>query len=546
MPPLAGERMATGQTIEDEDGSVAVRRQRGVRGGMTVKEGLKQDTTDHSLTAIDARGLYKSFGGVQALVGADLGADYGQVLAVLGENGAGKSTIMKILAGALRPDSGEVLVGGAKLALGDALAAERFGIAAVFQELSIIPDLTVAENVFLRREPRRAGLISARRLIEATKDLLERLNVTGIKPTVRGRELSLSQRQIVEIVKAAAREPRILILDEPTSALGEEQVNWLLGWIRVWRDQGRCVVFISHRFTEVKDVADVLAVYRGGKLVARYFARNVNDGEVMRAMCGREVERMVPAPPALDPDARVVLSVRELRVRGSRGTTNLDLKAGEILGVGGLVGQGQLEFFRALFGDAPYQGVIYVRGKPLRIRRPADAIRAGIGIAFVPAERKTEGLLLRRSLRENIALASLRAFSRWGVLEASRENEAVKRLMSQLHIVAPGPRQPVIRLSGGNQQKAVIAKWLMSQSDIFLLYDVTRGVDVGAKQELYHLVLSLVKAGAGVLYYSTDTEELVGLCHRVAVFHDGFVIRVIARQELTDRALVSAAFGHGG
>ena len=216
---------------------------------------------------------------------------------------------------------------------------------------------------------------------------------------------------------------------------------------------------------------------------------------------------------------------------------------GEILGVGGLVGQGQLDFFRALFGDARYQGTIRVKGQTVRIRRPTDAIRAGMGIALVPAERKTEGLLLRRSVRENIALASLRTFSRWGVLTGGLSGAPPLTSSSRLHIVTSGLRQPAGRLSGGNQQKVVIGKWLLSKSDIFLLYDVTRGVDIGAKEEIYRIVLELAKNGAAVLYYSTDMEELLRLCHRVAVFHDGFVIRVLEHEELSDTVLVSAAFG---
>ena len=493
--------------------------------------------------AVDARGVSKSFGGAVALQGADLTASYGQVFAVLGENGAGKSTLMKVLAGALRPDSGRVMVNGAPLRLGDPLAAEAAGIGAVFQELTVIPDLTVAQNIFLRREPRRFGLISMRKLVEATEQLFDELSVTGISPTRRGRDLSLAQKQIVEIAKVSARRPSIVILDEPTSALGEEQVVWLFDQVRAWRAEGRCVLLITHRFGEVKEMADVLGVYRAGRLVSTFRAGEADDDEVMRAMCGRDVERMIPTPPPLDPGAPMVLSVEGFRLPRSRGKTDLGLHAGEILGVGGLVGQGQLDFFRALFGDERHQGTIRVKDKAVRIRRPTDAIRAGMGIALVPAERKTEGLLLRRSLRENMALASLRTFSRWGLLNGGAERSAVVDIVDRLHIVTPGLRQPAGRLSGGNQQKVVIGKWLLSESDIFLLYDVTRGVDIGAKEEIYRIVLELAKKGAAVLYYTTDMEELLRLCHRVAVFHDGFVTRMLEREELSDTVLVSAAFG---
>jgi ribose transport system ATP-binding protein len=373
--------------------------------------------------------------------------------------------------------------------------------------------------------------------------LFERLKVTGISPYRRGRDLSLAEKQIVEIVKVSSRDPRIVILDEATSALGEKQVAWLLELVRAWRAAGRCVLLITHRFGEVKEVSDVLAVYRGGRLVSTFDTAGVDDDEVMRAMCGRDVDRMIPSPKPLDPGAPTVLSVEGLRVHGSRGRTDLKLHAGEILGVGGLVGQGQLEFFRALFGDTGYQGKICVKGKAVRIRRPTDAIAAGLGIAYVPPERKTEGLLLRRSLRENVALASLKAFSRWGVLNGDAERAAVNGVVDNLHIVTSGLRQPAGRLSGGNQQKVVIGKWLLRESDILLLYDITRGVDVGAKEEIYRIVLRVADEGKAVLYYSTDMEELLRLCHRVAVFHDGFVGRLIEREQLSDTAIVAAAFG---
>jgi ribose transport system ATP-binding protein len=493
--------------------------------------------------AVNAEGVSKSFGGAVALRSADLTARYGQVLAILGENGAGKSTLMKVLAGAVRPDSGSVHINRVPLRLGDPVASETAGIGAVFQELTVIPDLTVAQNIFLRREPRTGGLISMKRLIEATEQLFDELSVTGISPARRGRDLSLAQKQVVEIAKVSARRPSIVILDEPTSALGEDQVAWLLDQVREWRAEGRCVLLITHRFKEVKEIADVLGVYRAGRLVNTFPADVAVDDEVMRAMCGRDVERMIPSPPPLDPNKPTVLAVESFRTGRSHSRTNLDLHAGEILGVGGLVGQGQLDFFRALFGDARYQGVIRVKGKTVRIRRPTDAIRAGMGIALVPAERKTEGLLLRRSLRENLALASLKTFSRWGVITNSSERQAVVDIVSRLHIVTSGLSQPAGRLSGGNQQKTVIGKWLLSKSDILLLYDVTRGVDVGAKEEIYRIVLELAQRGAAVLYYSTDMEELLRLCHRVAVFHDGFVNRTLEREELSDTVLVSAAFG---
>ena len=493
--------------------------------------------------AVEAARITKSFGGTVALTGADLVARYGEVVAILGENGAGKSTLMRVLAGTLKPDGGIVRVDGNAMRLGDPLASEAAGIGAVFQELTTIPDLTVAQNLFLRRAPRRYGLISARRSIEETERLFDELGIENISPTARGRELTLAEKQVVEIARASAGRPRVVILDEPTSALAEKQVEWLLDLVRSWRDEGRCVLLITHRYAEVKSVADVLSVYRTGRLVASYSIEEANDDDVIQAMCGRPIEQIVPAAPPLSDEAPVVLELSGFRSSVARRSTELSMRAGEIVGVGGLVGQGQLEFFHALFGDGHALGTVRIRGEVVRIRRPTDAIRHGMGIALVPADRKTEGLLLRRSLRENIALASLRNFSRWGVLATTRERAAVEGEISRLRIATTGLRQPVGRLSGGNQQKAVIAKWLLSEGQIFLLYDITRGVDIGAKAEIYRIVLGLAERGATILYYSTDLDELLRLCHRVAVFHDGSLAAMLDKTELTDRALVSAAFG---
>jgi ribose transport system ATP-binding protein len=493
--------------------------------------------------AVEAVGVSKAFGGTQALRGADLAANYGEVVAILGENGAGKSTLMKVLAGTLKPDAGMVTVENRPLRLGDPVAAEEAGIGAVFQELTTISDLTVAQNLFLHRAPRRFGLVSTRRTIEEAERLFDELGIRDLSLTARGRDLTLAERQVVEIARAAATRPRVMILDEPTSALGEKQVDWLLGLVRAWRDEGRCVLLITHRYAEIKEIADVMAVYRAGRLVATYPVGEVDDDEVIRAMCGRSIDRMIPTPRPVSHDARTVLAVESFRPGSTTRATNLSVRAGEILGVGGLVGQGQLEFFRGLFGDTHYSGSILIRGEAVRIRRPADAVEAGIGISLVPADRKTEGLLLKRSVRENIALASMRTFSRWGVVSGDREREAVQEEIDRLKIVTAGLGQPVGRLSGGNQQKSVIAKWLLTESKIFLLYDVTRGVDVGAKAEIYRIVLGLADRGAAIVYYSTELDELLRLCHRVAVFHDGYAQQVLEQHELTDTTLVSAAFG---
>jgi ribose transport system ATP-binding protein len=490
---------------------------------------------------LEARDVSKHFDGIVALDHVDFDANAGEVHALIGENGAGKSTFIKILTGAVRPDEGDVRLFGEPFDARNPRHAKRLGVAAVFQELSLVPDLTVAENIWFRREQRTPlGTISRRALRRHTRALLERLRFPQLDPERGVRGLSVAERQLVEVAKAVAGEPRVLILDEATSALSPKEVAWLLGLARRLAEEGLLVIYISHRLAEVREVADQVTVFRNGRNVGTRDGAAVSEDEVVSLMLGRQLERLYPDKVATATD-RVALGVHQLafghRLRG----VDLDVYEGEIVGVGGLQGQGQLELFLALFGVLRASGRITVGGTPVRIHSPRDALRAGIGLALVPEDRQNQGLLPPKSVRENLTLAVAHRFARYGLLDLRQERALVRDAVRQLNIVLATPEQPVASLSGGNQQKVVIAKLLLTKARILLLYDLTRGVDVATKGEIFHLMRDLAAQGYAVLFFSTDIQELVHVADRVAVLADGRVSALLEGDAITEEAIIRAS-----
>jgi ribose transport system ATP-binding protein len=495
---------------------------------------------------IEAIDVSKSFGGVHALQGASFEADGGEVHALVGENGAGKSTLIKIFSGLLRLDRGQLRVDGRDVRLDRPAAAQRLGIGTVFQELTLLPHMTVAENVLLRREPRdRFGLIRPRELARQAAEVLSGLGLGEIGGDSVISGLPLAHRQLVEIAKVVSRTPRILLLDEPTSALAEREVVWLMALIRRLRGEGRTIVFTSHRWNEVQDISDRITIFRNGQRVGTFGAADIDENRAVELMTGRQVSALFPPLPPLGP-AEPVLEVRGLssgRVR----EVDLTVHRGEILGIGGLQGQGQRDLFLSLFGATRLRaGTITIQGQRVAIRHPRDAIGAGIGIALVPEDRKVEGLFLPMSVRQNMTLPVLGGLSRMGYVDLRRETEAVGRMVRQLGIRTPGPDHIVGALSGGNQQKVLIGRWLFTQARILLLYDVTRGVDVATKHDIYELVMTLSAEGRAILYYSSDTGEMAHLCHRVLVMREGRIATELRSPEITADALVRASLRLGG
>jgi ribose transport system ATP-binding protein len=481
-----------------------------------------------SVPAIEAIDVARSFGGVRALTAGNLAAQFGEVHGLVGENGAGKSTLIKILGGVVKPDSGVVRFDGEDVTHSIATAARAHHVGMVSQELTLFPWMTVAENLFAESEPRGATrLIQRRKLVALAEEALERYDVHGIDPRALAGSLPLAQRQIVEITSAFMREPRILFLDEPTSALAEHDVAWLFGLVRTLREAGAAILFTSHRWNEVASLADRITILRNGEHVAT--RERFDEDEAVTLMTGRTIDRMYPDKAAPPGDADVVLEAEGLRDDVLDGVS-FQLRRGEILGIGGLAGQGQPELFMSLFGARRARGRISVRGRPARLRRPADAIRKGLAIALVPEDRKTEGLMLPMSVRDNLTLAVLEKVARGGVIRPRREKSTVAKAVERLRIkTRDAALQPVGTLSGGNQQKVLIGRWLLTQPDVLLLFDITRGVDVGTKHDIYQLVVELAQEGKALLYYSSETEEIAQLCNRVLVMREGRVVAELDR-----------------
>ncbi len=492
---------------------------------------------------LNATGIDKRFGGVAALTGADFACAAGEIHALLGENGAGKSTMVKVLCGVHPPDAGALAYSGEAVAFHGPSDAVAAGIVPVFQELSLVPDLTVAENLFLGEEPRnRFGLVDGTRMRRESSALLSRLGFTGIHPGAVVRDLSLADRQLIEIAKALRRSPRVLILDEATSALNRRQVEQVFSVVRRLRDEGVAVVFISHRMDEVRALCDRATIFRDGVNVGTVDVTKASDDEIVRMMIGRPLREAFPPPPPRPPLDQPLLEVRALSWEERLRDISFVVHKGEILGLSGLEGQGQGDLLFALFGI--YMGVtgdVALAKRPIRLNSPRAAMAAGL--ALVPEDRKTQGLILPLSVEENMTLPTLPEVSRNGVVSSGAVAAATTTMRDRLAIRMAGPESPVRFLSGGNQQKVAIAKWLLTDAAVYLLYDPTRGIDVGAKQEIYELMRNLASNGHGILFFSTDIAEIVGLCDRALVMYEGAIARELSGPALTEANLVSAAVG---
>jgi ribose transport system ATP-binding protein len=494
-----------------------------------------------SESALIIAGIHKRFGAVRVLEGADLHAHGGEVHAVLGENGAGKSTLIKILAGVVAADAGQVTLDGRPVALDRPAAATAAGIRTVFQELSTIPQLTVAENLLYGREETRLGMVRHGRRREAARRLLERFGLQRIDPSRPVSELGLGDRQLLEVVKALREPPRVLILDEATSALSSADSRWVLDHARAAARAGAIVLLITHRLPEVRATADRITVLRAGRDVLSGTPAELDDEALIAAMLGRRVERLYPARQA--PAAERVLEVRGLAAAGLPGPVDLELSAGEILGVGGLQGQGQRELLMALAGARPWAaGSATLLGAGYEPRSPADALKRGV--AYVPEDRQREGLFLGHSVRVNITAASIGRFVRRGLLDFRAETAAAREGADEVGIERGRLGSRVSTMSGGNQQKVVLAKTLLAAPRALLLHDCTRGVDVGTKAEIFALMAQLAAGGTAIVFYSSDLSELVHMCDRVAVIVEGRLGGVIGQEDLGEEAILRIAVGH--
>jgi ribose transport system ATP-binding protein len=489
---------------------------------------------------LEVSGLSKRYGGIVALSDANLSARRGEVHALLGENGAGKSTLIQILSGATRHDGGTIRIEGKDYVPKNPDAAAAAGIATVFQELSLVPDLTVEQNIWFRHEslsPLRT--VRRREMRQKTLALFARYRFPAIAPQQEVRRLTLAERQIVEIAKALSSDPRILILDEATSTLPAQEAEWLLGLTRQLAAEGRLVVFISHRMAEVRHIADRLTIFRNGQTVAAHEANAVSDDTIVAEMLGRKLERLYPERLATATE-RVALKVRNLTGRRV-GNASFELHEGEVLGVGGLQGHGQRELFQSLFGATRSRGTIELWGKPVSIGSPRQALTGRDGLALVPEDRRGQGLLLSKSVRENLTISVIRRFADWGLLSRAREARLVDEMVGFLRIKAATPEQPAGTLSGGNQQKVIFGKMLLTEARILLLYDPTRGVDVGTKGEIFQLMRELAAKGYAILFYSSDLPELVHVADRVLVMRNGEIAATLTGADNSEESILRAA-----
>jgi ribose transport system ATP-binding protein len=493
-------------------------------------------------------GVSKTYGGVNALTKADLTVAAGTIHGVLGENGAGKSTLMKIMSGVVQPNEGRMLLDGRDVSFANPAAANAAGIVCIFQELSLVPELSVADNICISNPPKRFGLIDRKAQRRIAEEALAHAGGEDIHPLTPVKDLPLSRRQLVEIAKALVRKPRILILDEATSALTAADVRKVFAVLKHLRSEGLALLYISHRMAEIAELADECTVFRNGRNVGTFKAGTKNDTEIVEMMIGREYSHVFPPKPAPQPSGKApTLEVRDLCWNNRLKNVSLQARTGEIVGLGGLDGQGQRELLLALFGVLRgCTGDILIDGKKVTLRGPRDAKRNAVGMALIPEDRKTEGLMLPMSVRDNLSMASLKRFAKAGIVDRAAENKAIDEMLALLAIKTSGTAVPVGTLSGGNQQKVVIAKWLMTRPRVILLNDPTRGIDVGTKAEIYQLLRKLADSGAAIVFYSTDYDELVGCCDRVLVLYDGAVGRVLSGNEITERALVSSALNLGG
>jgi ribose transport system ATP-binding protein len=487
-------------------------------------------------------GVSKRYGGVRALEEAELNVHNGRVHAILGENGAGKSTLIKVMAGVVAPDKGRMTLEGREVSFPDPGSANQAGVVCIFQELSLIPDLSVADNIAISNPPKRFGLIDRRAQRRIAEEALARAGGEDIHPMAPVKDLPLSRRQIVEIAKALARRPRILILDEATSALTAADVIKVFAVLKRLRSEGLALLYISHRMHEIAEIADECTVFRNGRNVATYRAGTKTDNEVVEMMIGREYSHVFPPKQAVPRDKPPIIEVRNLSWTQRLRDISLAVRAGEVVGLGGLDGQGQRELLLALFGVLKgVSGEVLIDGKPTSIASPEAAKCKPIGMALIPEDRKTEGLMLPMPVCDNLSFAALDRLSHAGVIDRAAERKAIAEMIKLLAIRTDGVDKPVGSLSGGNQQKVVIAKWLMVSPRIILLNDPTRGIDVGTKQEIYQLLRQLADSGAAIIFYSTDYDELIGCCNRVLVLYDGAVKRTLVEEEITERALIASA-----
>ena len=488
---------------------------------------------------LDFKGLSKAYPGVQALSDVSFSVARGAVHGLMGENGAGKSTLIRLLSGDQSADSGEIVIDGVPQRYRSVSDAFQAGVIVIHQELQLVPELTVAENLWLGRFPGRAGVIDRKRLQGVVRDKLSEIGI-DIDPDRKVASLSLGERQMVEIAKAVMADARVIALDEPTSSLSSRESEILFALIDRLRTQGKVILYVSHRLDEIFRLCDSLTVLRDGKLAAHHpDIAHVTRDQIISEMVGREIANIWGFRPRLLGPVR--LEVREIAGRKLRQPASLSVRQGEILGLFGLIGAGRSEAARLIYGaDSRTQGTVSVDGVPVRPDSPPDAIRAGL--VLCPEDRKAEGIVQGRNIEENMAISSRRHFSRFGILQPKKEAELAERFIAKLRVRTPSRRQDIVNLSGGNQQKVILGRWLSEQGvKVLIIDEPTRGIDVGAKSEIYDILYELASDGMAIIVISSELPEVMGITDRILVLCQGRIAADLPRDQYDERRILAAA-----
>ncbi|MFB0535705.1 MAG: sugar ABC transporter ATP-binding protein [Anaerolineae bacterium] len=495
-----------------------------------------------NLDSLQMQGISKSYDGTQALREVDFSAAIGEVHAIVGENGAGKTTLVKIIAGALQRDAGEILLDGRPADLGTPLRARRLGIRAVHQEFSLVPHLTVTENILMGEMPtgRLKWWVDWPTAHHRAEEILQGIGFTGINVRTPVSRLSISHQQMVEIAKAVAERPRILILDEPSAVLSQEELKRLFALIETLKEESTLILYISHRLNEVFEVADRITVLKDGELVGTMPSQETDQGQLIKMMVGRTLGEIYPRRHTQPGEE--ILRVESLSRGNSFKDISFSLARGEILGLFGLVGSGRTQVARCIFGaEPPASGEIRLEEKVIRPKSPRDAVKAGI--ALLTEDRKRDGLVMNCPIRDNVILATMEQVSRWGFLNRRQQDAQVRSKVQELDIRPPQVGRLVRTLSGGNQQKVALAKWLLSQAKVLILDEPTRGVDVATKVEIYHIIGDLADKGIGILFISSELPEILGMSDRALVIREGRLVGEFTRAEASEESLLAAAAG---
>ena len=491
---------------------------------------------------LEVKDLDKSFVGVHAVDHVSFQVYPGTVHVMQGENGAGKSTILKMLSGLYQPDSGEILLHGKPVSFSSPQDAKEKGIAMVYQEMTILPELTVAQNIFLHQEEQKGRFLDEASMMKKARELAEKYDIE-IDPYCRAGDLEIAQQQMIEILKALASDSEILILDEPTSSLARKEVDRLYEIVEGLKKKGKTILFISHRMEEIFRFGDNMTVMKDGKYVGSVAIKDVTEDDIIRMMVGRDLDDIFP-PKLKEEPGEEIFRVEDLSDKDKVHQVSFSIRSGEVLGIAALDGQGQNEIMRLIAGiRKKTSGRVYLKGQELHYRNPRQALAAGIG--YVPEDRKKQGLSLLLSVRENIAMSSLKRRQKASFINLKEEMEVVRRMIEVMRIKTPGPEQAVVNLSGGNQQKVSIGKSLADEPQVLLLNEPTRGIDVEAKQEIYKLIRSLAGDGVGILVYTSDMMECIGLCDRIMTVYEGRITSVLTQEQHTEEIIMKGAMNLG-